>query len=149
MKSYQTQVGEWVQWFRFNKSATTSHPVYDTGPQRAWYPPITVPVFIGEYSRAQQNFDDDGLYQIDRVRLVISYDAFFHSTMPDPDPSGQDHVNDRFAYDGHLFSVDGFFPRGRVASHFLTISVDAAEVAAEELAEDAPVQMFAPYISAS
>ena len=146
MKEYQLHVGQWVHWFRFNKGATTAHPIYDTGPQRVWYPAITLPVLIGEYSRAPQNFDDDGLYLIDRVHLIFSYDAFFHTTMLDPDPSGQDHLNDRVGFDGHLFSVDLFIPRGRVASHFLTISVDLTEVGQADLDEDRPDSMFSPYL---
>jgi hypothetical protein len=149
MKRYQEEAGEWVQWFRFNQAATTSDPTYSTGPQRAWYPPITVPVMIGEYRRAAKNFDDDGLYLVDEVHGVISYFAFFSTTMPDPDPLGADHLRDRVAYDGRLFSVSSFIPRGRVASYFLTISFDMIEVAAEELAEDAAISMFAPYLSSS
>lgn len=149
MKEYQFHVGQWVSWFRFNKAGTTVHPVYDTGPQRAWYPAITLPVLSLEYERAAQNFDDDGLYQVDRAHLVVSYDQFFHTTMLDPDPNGADHVNDRVGADGRLFSVDSFLPRGRVAAHFLTISIDLTEVAAEELAEDVAVDMFSRYTSAS
>lgn len=146
---YQLQVGQWCSWFRFNPTATTAHPIYDTGPQRVWYPSIVLPVLLGEYTRAGQNFDSDGLYLVDKVHLIFSYDAFFHTTMIDPDPTGMDHVNDRVGFDGRLFSVDSFLPRGRVASHFLTVSCDLIEVAQEELDEDQPVPMFAPYLSAS
>lgn len=149
MADYQLQTGQWVQWFRFNKTATTSHPVYDVGPQRMWYPAITLPVLLGDYNRAPQNFDDDGLYRIDRAHLIFSYFAFFQTTMLDPDPTGQDHLNDRVGFDGTLFSVDMFEPRGRVASRFLTVSVDLTEVAQEEMDEDVETPMFAPYRVAS
>jgi hypothetical protein len=149
MFEYQLQVGQWVQWFRFDQADTTSHPVYDVGPQRVWYPPVTLPVYIGEYHRAPKNFDDDGLYLIDNVTVIVSYDAFFHTTMPDPDPTGQDHLNDRVAFDGKLFHVTSFIPKGRVASHFLTITIDLAEVASEDLAEDVLDPMFQPFIVAS
>lgn len=122
------------------------HPVYDTGPQRAWHPGITLPVYSAEYRRAPQNYDDDGLYQVAKAHLIFSYDAFFHTTMLDPDPNGADHVNDRVAFDGHLFSVDSFTPEGRVASHFLTISADLIEVAQSELDEDVADSVFAPYL---
>jgi hypothetical protein len=149
MKQYQVDVGEWVQWFRYNQAASTSHPVYSTGPNRQWYPPITLPVVIGEYQRARRNRDDDGLYQVDRVHAICSYDAFFHTTMPDPDPNGADHVKDRVAFDGKLFSVEAFSPAGRVASYFLTISIDLVEVALEDLDEDFALSMWQQYISAS
>lgn len=148
MKRYQIEAGQWVNWFRFDAAGTTSDPVYGTGPQRKWHYPIIIPAMIGEYHRAPQNFDDDGLYRIDRVHLIMSYFAFFSSTMADPDPTGQDHVNDRVAFDGHLFSVDSFTPQGHVGSYFLTISCDVAQVAQEEMQEDVPVKMFAPYITA-
>ena len=149
MKLAQLDQGEWVQWFRYNQAASTSHPVYDTGPLRQWYPSITVPVWLGEYSRAGRNFDDDGLYLVDRVNVIMSYDAFFHSTMPDPDPYGNDHVKDRVAYDGHIFKVDSFLPRGRVASYFLTISVSLTELAQSEMAEDGILgnSLFTPYLN--
>jgi len=149
MFDYQRDVGQWCQWFRFNSTATTSHPIYSTGPQRVWYNPITLPVLLGEYTRGEQNFDNDGLYLVDSVRLIFSYKAFLQTTMPDPDPFGQDHLNDRVVFDGHLFSVDSFVPRGRVASYFLTVSVDLSEVAQEDLDEDNDTGMWDPYIVAS
>lgn len=149
MREYQRDAGQWVQWFRFNKAETSSHPVYGTGPQRKWFPAITVPVLEATYGRASQNFDDDGLYLVDDLQLIISYDQFFHSTMPDPDPNGQDHVNDRVGHDGHLFSVNSFVPKGRVASHWLTITVVLQEVAQEDMDEDVPDPIFAPYTEAS
>ena len=149
MKDYQYQTGQFVQWFRFDVADTTSDPVYGTGPQRQWYPAVTVPVMLGEYQRAPKNFDDDGLYLVDQGHLIISYFAFFSSTIVDPDPTGQNHLNDRVGFDGHLFSVASFLPRGRVADYFLTISVDLIEVAQEELIEDVVPSMFQPYIVAS
>jgi hypothetical protein len=149
MWEYQIQAGQWVSWFRYDTVDSTSHPVYDVGPNRIWYPAMTLPVMIGEYHRAAKNFDDDGLYLIDNVHLICSYDAFFHTTMIDPDPTGQDHLNDRVAFDGHLFHVTGFMPEGRVADYFLTISIDVAEVATEDLAEDPAAAMFLPYLDAS
>lgn len=149
MQRYQVGAGQWLLWFRFNKAGTTSDPTYGTGPTRAWFPPITVPAMIGEYTRDPKNFDDDGLYQVDQVHAILNYFDFFSSTMIDPDPNGQDHVNDRVVFDGHLFSVSSFTPRGRVASYFLTISVDMIEIAAEELNEDPISSLFSPYLVAS
>jgi len=145
MFEYQLSAGQWVQWFRFNLGATTANPVYDTGPQRAWYPPITLPVLLAEWERAPKNYDDDGLYRVDQIQLVVSYGAFFSTAMPDPDPTGEDHVNDRLAFAGVLYSVGSFLPKGRVADNFLTISVTAMQVKQEELDEDVEAAMFAPY----
>ena len=145
MKDYQREVGQLVLWFRFNEAATTAHPIYDTGPQRQWYPPVLVPAYISEYLRARKNFDDDGLYFVDHLHMIFSYDAFFRTGMPDPDPNGQNHLNDRVAFDGRLFSVSAFFPQGRVADRFLTISVDVNQVKQEEMDEDVEFTMFAPY----
>jgi hypothetical protein len=147
MKLAQVDQGQWVHWFRYNQTASTSHPVYDTGPLRVWYPSITLPVWVGEYQRAGRNFDDDGLYLVDRVHVICSYDAFFHTTMPDPDPYGNDHLRDRVAFDGHIFRVDTFLPRGRAASYFLTISIDLTEVAQSDLAEDGTIAQFTPYLN--
>lgn len=146
MKLAQTEYGQYVVWFRFNSTATTSDPVYDTGPQRAWYPGITLPCQLAEYSRAGQNFDDDGLYLVDRAKLIFSWFAFFSTTIPDPDPYGQDHVNDRVVIDGHLFTVNSFVPRGRVADYFLTVTAECTEVVASNLAEDVADPIFAPYL---
>ncbi len=146
MNRYQQQTGEWVQWFRFDQVDTTSHPTYSTGPNRVWYPPVTVPVVIAEDVRAGQNFDDDGLYLLDRLHLVISYSAFIHAMIPDADPLNQDHLNDRIGFDNKLFSVNTFVPRGRVAAQYLTISVDCQELAQEDLNEDVLATMFQPYV---
>jgi hypothetical protein len=149
MKHYQYETGQWVQWFRFNQPATTSDPVYGTGPQRVWFPSVTVPCYISEYQRSGQNFDDQGLYLVDRLHLIISYSAWWHTNMPDPDPFRQDHTNDRVGYSSTLFAVDTFYPQGKVGNSFLTISCDLREVAAEEMLEDVPVPMFAEYFTAS
>jgi hypothetical protein len=145
MQRYQEQVGEWVQWFRFNQSATTSDPTYSTGPGRTWYPAVTLPVLIAEDVRADQNFDEDALYLLDHLHLIISYDAFLHTMMPDPDPFQADHVNDRVGFDGKLFDVNTFVPRGRVAASYLTISVDCQQTSQEDLDEDVLSTLFAPY----
>lgn len=147
MKGYQYDIGQWVQWFRFNKPATTSDPVYGTGPQRVWYDPVTVPCFISESQRASQNFSDDGLYLINRLHLIISYDAWWGSNMPDPDPYRQNHTNDRVGYQHTLYGVDSFYPQGKVGNNFLTISCDLREVALEEYQEDYGTTMFADYIT--
>lgn len=147
MKLAQLDQGEWVHWFRYNQAASTSHPVYDTGPTRVWYPAITLPVWLGEYSRASKNIDDDGLYLVDKVHVICSYDAFFHTTMPDPDPHYNNHLRDRVGYDGHIFKVDMFLPKGRVASYFLTISIDLTELAQSEMAEDGTIGQFTPYLN--
>jgi hypothetical protein len=149
MKRYQEETGEWVQWFVFNKAGTTSDPTYATAPQRAWYSPITVPVMLGEYQRASKNFDDDGMYLVDRVHGIMSYFAFFSTTIQDPDPNQQNHLNDRVAFDGRLFGVSSFQPRGRVASYFLTISFDLVQLTAEDMASDANIAMFQQYVVAS
>ena len=148
MWEQQLEAGQLVQWFRYDVTDSTSHPVYDVGPNRLWYPPTTLPCFIGEYRRAGKNFDDDGLYLIDTAHLIVSYDAFFHTTMPDPDITGQNHLNDRVAFDGKLFHVTGFYPEGRMADYFLTISIDVAQVAVEDLAEDPQAAMFTPFVDA-
>lgn len=147
MKQAQLDYGQYVIWFRFNRAATTSDLVYDTGPTRAWYPGVTLPCLNGEYSRAGQNFDDDGLYQVDRAHLIFSWFAFFQTLIADPDVSGQDHVNDRVVLDGKLFSVDSFLPKGRVADYFLTVSVDLTQVAESQLIEDPDNPIFSPYLA--
>ena len=106
-------------------------------------------MIIAEFERPPQNYDDDGLYIVDKAHLIFSYDAFFHSTMPDPDPNYQGHLNDRVAFDGYLFSVDSFQPRGRVADQFLTVSADLRGVAQEDMDEDTAISMFSPYLVAS
>lgn len=149
MDRAQLEQGEWVEWFRFNPAGTTSDPTYPTGPQRAWYPSITIPVWLGEYNRAPKNFDDGGMYLVDQVHGIMSYFAFFSSTIVDPDPTGQNHLNDRVGYDGRLFGISTFFPRGRTASYFLTISFSMIQIMAEDLAEDAAIPMFSPYVVGS
>jgi len=145
MARYQREAGQWAAWFRFNAAQTTSHPVYGTGPQRAWYAPVTLPLLIGEFHRAPKSFEEDALYRVDQAHLIFSYSAFFHSLMPDPDPTGQDHVNDRVGFDGKLFSVATFTPEGRVADEFLTVSVNLFEVGQGELDEDVASPLFASY----
>jgi hypothetical protein len=147
MKEYQLNTGQTVAWFRFDQPDTTVHPVYDTGPQRIWYPPVCLPVLLAEYLRARKNIDDDGLYLVDHLHIIMSFDQFFHTQMPDPDITGEGHMNDRIGFDGRLFSVVGFLPQGRVADYFLTISVDAVQVAQSELAEDVAAAMFASYVT--
>ena len=148
MKEYQTDVGQWVSWFRFNPTATTSDPVYGTGPQRAWYNPVTVPVIIGEFQRPPLNIDDDGLYLVNQAHLIIDFNAFMQSTLVDPDSTGVNHLRDRVGFDNHLFTVSGFYPRGRVADYFLTISVDLVEVTQSSLYEDSAIPMFQGYLNA-
>jgi hypothetical protein len=106
-------------------------------------------VLIGEYHRAEKNSDDDGLYLVDTARLVLSYNAFFSSTIQDPDPNGQDHVNDRVGFDGRLFGITSFLPEGRVASFFLTITVDLIQITQADMNIDGSIEMFSGYVLTS
>jgi hypothetical protein len=145
MAAYQNYAGQWVQWFRLNKSATISDPMFGTGPGRVWYTPVIVPVIDARIIRPPRNFDDDGLYLVDRAHLVLSYRAFFNTVLPDPDTDGKNHYGDRAGLDGVLYTVTDFIPQGRIASNFLTISVDLIQVAYSELNEDVVAPMFAGY----
>lgn len=136
LREFAYQGGMPVNWYRYNASSSTSDPVYDTGPERVWYAPITVSTIMARYIRAPRDYNDDGLFRVDRAQLVLSYFDFFSSTMPDPDVTGQDHLNDRVVFDGKLFRLEQFLPQHRVADQFLTIAIEMTEIAASELQED-------------
>lgn len=103
-----------------------------TGQSAQWYAPITVRVYQAILNEGSQEFQPEGQYTVDRLTLIVSYESLKRAGIPNPTDRGA-HTNDRIDYDGRLFSVDSFNPRGRISNNVFTVTVQCLEIKDDEL----------------
>jgi hypothetical protein len=103
------------------------------GSAAQWGYPKPVQVFQAMLTEGAQTFDPEGgSYMVDNLTLIVGYQAFLRAGVSNPADRGA-HINDRVEYDGRLFAVDAFNPRGRVADTSLTVTVRCLEIKDDEL----------------
>jgi len=157
LERFGRQVGQDVLWYEWNAASVEDEDSSDPGPQfdddlydeggsqpgrpdapvgrnAEWWAPVTVRVLQAVLNEGEQEFQDIGNYTVDRLSIVVAYEALVKAGISNPTDRGG-HMNDRIGYDGRLFSVDAFNPRGRIANvPGFTVSVMATEIKDDELA---------------
>jgi hypothetical protein len=104
------------------------------GSGRRWKAPRTVPVYQAVLNEGEQEFLPEGNYTVDRLTLYVQYSELA-KRISNPTDRGA-HVNDRIGYDGRIFSVDAFNPRGRIADAVMTVTVHCTEIKDDEMRLD-------------
>lgn len=149
--------GQTVLWYEFNpasiEDADSGDPdvafdddLYDEGGSqlnrvggaigsgRRWHSPKRVKVYQAMLNEGAQEFNPEGNYTVDTLTLIVQYSEL-RKKISNPTDRGA-HVNDRIGYDGRIFSVDSFNPRGRIADAIMTVTVQCLEVKEDEMALD-------------
>jgi len=134
----QRHLGWSVKWYTFNPTLTTPDFIYDTGPQRMWNAPRVVPVYDRETVMQQNLFRDTGLYVVDEMALVFSYETLVSFGIHNPIET-TNHETDRIEFNGALFQVSQFLPQSPLGAdqNFMVVSVRGKAVMPDELLEDA------------
>lgn len=156
MKREAERWGQTVLWYEFDPASvqdegpgTDDLDLYDEGGyqvrpgtdeqgslSRRWKAPKTVQVTMARLDEGEAQYSDEGTYTVDHLTIVVNAHMLRSFGISQPDDVGA-HVRDRIEFDGRLFSVDSFVPQGRIADTFLTVTVGATEVKADERMTDA------------
>lgn len=146
--------GQTVLWYEFDPTSVEDEDssdagagfdddLYDEGGRqfgggssRKWQAPKRVPVYQAMLDEGAEQDIGDGQYTVDRLNIITGYTFLVKSGISNPTDRGA-HIRDRIEYDGRLFRIDQFEPRGRVADTITSVRVSAVEVKDDERTSDA------------
>jgi hypothetical protein len=154
IRNFSRLVGQDVKWYEFipqsveDVDSTDSgtgfdDDLYDEGGEQVvnghhgasarWKAPKIIRVVQAIINEGSQQFRETGSYSVDTLTLIVQYEELVRKGLANPANRGA-HTNDRIGFDGRIFSVDMFNPRGRIATvPGFTVSIQALEVKEDEL----------------
>jgi hypothetical protein len=135
MKNYQRAWGENVLYFEYDQMTSSKHSVYDEGPSRAWYPPVTLPVMFLDFRQDDPIDTDEGFYVLSTASIVFQVTSAMDRFRINPLYT-EAHFRDRFQYDNRIYRVTRYEKQGFVHGTYLTISALGEQVKGEEIVND-------------
>src|SRR5215467_205879 len=135
MKRYQRVWGENVLYFEYDQMSSQKHMVYDEGPSRVWYPPVTLPVMFLDFRQDDPIDTDEGFYVLSTASIVFQTTAALDRFRINP-LFTEAHFRDRFQYDNRIYRVTKYEKQGFVHGTYLTISALGEQVKGEEMVND-------------
>jgi hypothetical protein len=135
MRAYQRVWGENVLWFEYDAMASSKDRVYDEGPSRAWYPPVSLPVMFLDFRQDDPIDTDEGFYVLSTASVCFQVTSATDRFRINPLFTAN-HFRDRFQYDNVLYRVTKYEKQGFVHGTYLTVSALGEQVKAEEMVND-------------
>jgi hypothetical protein len=132
---YRDYVGTTVTWWEFDRLNSTSHPVYDEGPERIYKLPFILPVMVVLRDEDRKTPREEGFYAVSTAHLTFGTDMAARAGMSDPH-NARLHLFDRFLWDDKYFEVRRFQIAGRLKKFEVVIGVDATALSEEEFVND-------------
>jgi len=132
---YRNYVGTTVQWWEFDREDSTTHAVYDEGPERIWHQPFVLPVMVVIRDEDRKVPQEQGFYAVSTIHLTFGTDMAARAGMRDPHDA-RFHLHDRFLWDDKYFEVRRFQISGRLKRYEVVIGVDGTALSEEEFFND-------------
>lgn len=149
LRSFQREIGTEVLWYEFDPQTSSAGDTYQeggipnpfdpqlqtTGAGLVFRPPVQIPVVWMRFQPPEQVQTELGEYTVNRTSLRIASDAMRSSGLRYPfDPAA--HYNDRYFYNGFLYRVDTYAPRGWVHNAYNMVDVTGRQLKEEEFRTD-------------
>jgi hypothetical protein len=144
MQDFQREAGTVVMWYEFDPVNTVNNSVYDEPDESTsltrWKKPYPVPIYNVNRTEGDRVSTEQGLYTIDSVRMVASYESGLLKLAL----NWRSHLRDRFVYRDTVFRASNIQVRGEIGFSFDTsIIINGEEVNPEELANTVDFAGFA------
>lgn len=146
LRAWQSQYGDFVDYYRFLSEDSTVDPVYDegSGEGRAYLGPIPLPCLHVVHSQGSGLAGDtEGFYSTDTLRATCSFVQFERTGLAIPDLRNERYLKDRAVYDGKVFRITRLAALGQVQRADLIVGIEALQVNADELADDLAFRSYA------
>lgn len=149
LRQFQREVGDTVVWYEFDSAKSSGGDTYDeggipdpldptlipTGAGLVFKAPTAIPVVWIRFVTPTAIQTEEGEYTVNRTTLRFARDVMRTSGLQNPlDPAA--HFNDRYSYNGFLYRVDGYNPRGWIHNTYLMVDVNGTQLKPEELQSD-------------
>jgi len=148
LATQQRDTGITVDWWFFDRKNSQIDPIYDEGAYGGglrWRGPFTMPVVQASRQEGVRRDQEVGFYTVDTATLVMSYrQALDSGLIAAPDVTNQ-HLKDRFVWDGRVWSPDSIQVSGLLGQGGTraTVIVRATQVKPDEMLNDPDFQRYA------
>lgn len=140
LRSWQSKYGDSLSYYRFLRELSQVDPVYDegTGAGRAYLGPIDLPVLHVVHTPGDNGAGGTvGFYSSDTLQATVAFRQFTRTGLSFPDLRDERYLKDRCVYDGKVFRLTSIRALGQVQRADLILAIEALQVNADELADDA------------
>lgn len=136
--------GDWIDYYRFNPTATIVDPVYDeaTGSGRQYMPRVRIPVLHATIVPGENQNTDMGFYYNDTLSVICAFDQFVNTGMDYADVLQGNYLKDRIYYNQKVFRVLLMAPSGKIQQRPTMVRIDCTQLKPDELIDDT---MFVPW----
>lgn len=145
LRGWQSATGDFLDYWRFRRDESTSDPVYNEGigGGRVYLGPINLPCLHVVHTQGSGLAGETmGFYSTDTLAATLSFTQFERTGLSIPDLRNEKYLRDRATYDGKVFRITRIEVLGQIQRADLIIGIEAAQVNADEMADDA---QFQPY----
>lgn len=146
LADFATEVGVNVSWYEFDPSRTTSSDVYDEGPipnifdptlpqtygGLAFRPPVKIKCVWWRYLAPSNIQTQGGEYTVSTSTLRFPSSSMGRAGLHRP-MAPEAHLNDRYFFQGRLYRVESYAPRGQIYGTFIMVDVAGTELMPQEL----------------
>lgn len=138
MEGWRKSYGDVIRYYRFNKNASQTDPVYDeaAGSGRQYYPPIAVPCQHVTHMQGENEYGEYGMYYNDSLTATISFAAFTGVGLTYADIETGNYLDDRVNYDRKIFRVVQLTTRGQIQQRDILIYMRCTQLKPDELVDD-------------
>lgn len=138
MRGWRDVSGDWVDYYKFNASATLIGDIYDeaTGTGRVYSARIRVPVLHATIIPGDNQNGDMGFYYNDALQIIVAFDQFTGVGMDYADVLQGNYLKDRIYYNQKVFRVLSMTPAGKIQERPTMIEINATQLRPDELIDD-------------
>lgn len=149
LRQFQREVGDNIIWYELDRAYSTTDDTYGegpipdpfdntthgTGPGETFKAPKILPAVWIRFQAPERVQTDAGLYTIKHTSLRFSTEAMRGAGLESPEDPDL-HYGDRYAYQGALYRVEQYEPKGWLGGVWIMIDVQGREFKEEELEAD-------------
>ena len=144
MEGWQSRYGDWINYLRLDKDATTYDDVYNevTDSGRIYKPMRRVPAMHVTHVRGANEWNDKGFYVTDDLSAIISFEQFTQCGLIMADIDTNNYAFDRIVYDEKAFRIKEIAIRGKIQTRAIVITINATQLKPDEMIEDEAMSNF-------
>lgn len=142
----QRQVGQEIEWWRYDPVATNVDPIYDVGAYdggRMYHEPLIIKTLSAVIIQGEVRQSDRGFYNTDTLRVVVNITEMDQKLQDSLYEALNNYILDRIVYRHEVFVPTRVYPRGLVGDKYTVFSLDADQVNPEQLVNDPQFAHFA------
>lgn len=124
-------MGEEVEWFELDTTASTLDNVYDEPGNRVYKPPVRVTVIQIDQGEPIEIDTHEGRHPTGSIHFGVTAQALAEAGITFTHGHAPQHLNDVVAWDGRYFAVSDYEIRGRVRAD-VVIGITAVETMEDE-----------------